>query len=235
MKKHPWRLLIIGSSLLLSLLFSNPRPGAAHSRAPNNLSNSETDISGDYTVTGHSGSGTDYEGELRIQKQGKVYQFHWWAGNQFEGIGIVNGGYVAVSYSDDPSAIEDCGVVIYRILANGTLDGLWGFYGEDEMGTERAVHARGTGLTGSYNVTGTNLTGSSYKALLTITEKGAGYELQWRNEKGFGVRRGNTLSVAYGGEQCSWVAYEIKPNGELDGLWGPYGAENAGRERAVPK
>jgi hypothetical protein len=31
------------------------------------------------------------------------------------------------------------------------------------------------------------------------------------------------------------VAYEIKPNGVLDGVWGGYGSEKTGTEKATKK
>jgi hypothetical protein len=41
------------------------------------------------------------------------------------------------------------------------------------------------------------------------------------------------MKQGFGGSQCSWVAYEIKPAGVLDGIWGSSSAAKIGTERAV--
>jgi len=79
------------------------------------------DVSGTYSVTGTGGNGQYYEGELFIRRQGDVYQLHWNAGNQYDGIGVVNGNVLAVAYTDSDIEPDDCGVVSYRILGNGTV------------------------------------------------------------------------------------------------------------------
>ena len=45
----------------------------------------------------------------------------------------------------------------------------------------------------------------------------------------------NTLSVGIGGSRCAFVAYEIKPDGTLDGVWGGYGSDKTGTEKATKK
>jgi hypothetical protein len=191
------------------------------------------DVSGTYSVTGTGGNGQYYEGELFIRRQGDVYQLHWNAGNQYDGIGVVNGNVLAVAYTDSDIEPDDCGVVSYRILGNGTLDGISGMYGENETEPEKAVRVSGTGLVGSYNLTGVGA-GGNYKGTLSITAKGSGYNIQTnKGWGGFGFRRGNILSVVFGGEQCEWVSYEIKAGGVLDGAWGAQGTSTPGTERAV--
>jgi hypothetical protein len=49
------------------------------------------------------------------------------------------------------------------------------------------------------------------------------------NEK---VERGENEK---GGQQCAFVAYEIKGDGLLDGIWGGYGSNKTGTEKAVKK
>ena len=124
----------------------------------------------------------------------------------------------------------------YQVLADGTLDGRWGYWGVDEMGTEKATRTSGSGLDGDYNVTGKNPNGSGYKAELSITPKAGGYQFAWSNNtSGFGIKQGNTVSVGIGGSRCAFVAYEIKPNGMLDGVWGGYGSDKTGTEKATKK
>lgn len=221
MKQQTWRLTLCGLTLLLACVSagSQVRP----------------DISGNYNVAGTNEDGAAYQGTLQVLKHGSVYQFRWLAGNQYDGVGIINGNTAAVAYTDGASG-TGCGVVIYRTLANGTLDGVWGTWGVNQSGTETAVRASGSPMNGSYNVTGTNPGGGAYKATLSIVPQGAGYEFKWsNNSSGFGVKQGNTISVGFGGTQCAWVAYEIKPGGVLDGIWGSYGSTRTGTERAVKR
>jgi hypothetical protein len=193
----------------------------------------EANINGNYHVTGGSENGPNYNGELQVIKRGDVYQFRWNVGDEYEGVGVVNGKTVAVAWTSGSNG-SGCGVVSYSILKDGALDGIWGMWGTSDAGYERATHVRGTGLAGSYKVDGQNPDESPYETTLTVTAAGRGYQFQWGNEwSGWGIKQGNTVSVGFGGERCSWVAYEIKPNGALDGIWGSYGSQNVGTERAV--
>jgi len=221
MKKQTWRPTLIGLILLLACV-------TAPSQVP-------PDISGNYDVAGTNEDGAAYQGQLQVLKHGSVYQFRWLAGNQYDGVGIINGNTIAVAYTDGADG-TGCGVVSYRTLANGTLDGVWGMWGVNQSGTERAVRASGSPMDGSYNVNGTNPNGGAYKVTLSIAPQGTGYEFQWsNNSSGFGVTHGNTISVGFGGSKCAWVAYEIKPGGVLDGIWGSYGTSSTGTERAVKR
>jgi hypothetical protein len=194
-----------------------------------------TDIAGDYEIVGTNEDGSPYKGLLKVIKRGDVYQFRWDAGKQYDGIGIPNGNAVAVSFTGGSNG-EGCGVVIYQALAGGRLEGNWGYWGKNEMGTEQAVRTSGTGLAGDYHATGKNPDGSGYKAQLSITPQAEGYQFAWSNNaSGFGIKQGNTVSVGIGGPRCAFVAYEIKPNGVLDGVWGGYGSDKTGTEKATKK
>jgi len=221
MKQQTWRPTLIGLILLLACV-----------TAPSQV---RPDISGNYDVAGTNENGAAYQGQLQVLKHGSVYQFRWLAGNQYDGVGIINGNTIAVAYTDGADG-TGCGVVSYRTLANGTLDGVWGMWGVNQSGTEQAVRASGSPMDGSYNVDGTNPNGGAYKVTLSIAPQGTGYEFQWsNNSSGFGVKHGNTISVGFGGLKCAWVAYEIKPSGVLDGIWGGYGTSSTGTERAVKR
>ncbi len=168
-------------------------------------------------------------------KRGDVYQFRWNAGKPYDGIGVQNKNAVAVSFTGGSDG-KGCGVVSYQILGDGALDGVWGYWGQDEGGTEKAERTSGSGVAGDYDATGKNPNGSAYKAKLTITQKGTGYAFAWsNNSSGFGVKQGNALSVGIGGSRCAFVSYEIKPDGTLDGVWGGYGSEKTGTEKATKK
>lgn len=194
-----------------------------------------TDIAGDYAITGTNEDGSPYKGALTVIKHGDVYQFRWDAGKQYDGVGVPNGNVVAVAFTEGKDG-KGCGVVSYQVLADGTLEGKWGYWGVDESGTETATRDEGSGLAGDYDVSGKNPNGSGYKGGLTITPRAGGYQFAWSNKaSGFGIRQGNVVSVGIGGSRCAFVAYEVKPDGILDGVWGGYGSDKTGTEKATKK
>lgn len=194
-----------------------------------------TEIAGDYGVVGTNPNGSPYRGGLKVTKRGDVYQFHWDAGNQSDGVGVSNGNVVAVAYTGGSDG-KGCGVVSYQLLADGTLDGKWGYWGVNEMGTEKATGTGGADLAGAYKVDGKNPNGSAYTGDLSITAQAGGYQFAWSNKSsGFGIKQGSAVSVGVGGTRCGFVAYEIKPGGVLDGVWGGYGTSKTGTEKATKK
>lgn len=225
---------VLGCSKLGSQTTST-EPVAKNTNAAPDVARPPADIAGDYTVVGTNENGSPYRGSLKVIKHGDVYQFRWDAGRQYDGVGVPKGNVVAVAFAGGTNG-EGCGVVSYQILANGSLDGNWGYWGKNEMGTEQATRNSGAGLAGDYNVIGKNPNGSSYKADLSITPKAGGYQFVWSNNtSGFGIKQGDTASVGIGGSRCGFVAYEIKPDGALDGVWGGYGSSNTGTEKATKR
>jgi hypothetical protein len=218
--------------------------GGSTTKKPDSTANSSSaqksatppaDIAGEYNVVGTNENGSPYRGGLAIIKHGDVLQFRWNAGKQYDGVGVRNGDVVAVAFTGGASG-KGCGVVSYQILGDGTLDGVWGYWGLNESGTEKAERTSGSGVEGDYNTTGKNPNGNSYTGKLTVASKASGYTFSWSNNtSGFGVRQGNTLSVGLGGSHCAFVAYEIKPDGTLDGIWGGYGTDKTGTEKATKK
>lgn len=191
------------------------------------------EIAGTYDITGTSPSGSPYRGELYIDKRGDVYQFRWNAGKTYDGVGVGNGNIVAVAFTEGSDG-KGCGVVSYRVLADGALDGRWGYWGVNERGSEKAKHTSGSGLAGDYEVTGSNPDGKPYQSTLAITPEAGGYKFIWSNNtEGFGIKQGDNLSVGIGGARCAFVAYEIKSDGTLDGIWGGYGTAKTGTEKAT--
>jgi hypothetical protein len=239
MKLYQWQSIALILLILGCLTYSKQSRAAMIPSGESDTSvqtdPTQQEIAGSYGVTGTNEDGSSYRGDLEIIKHGDVYQFRWLAGNQYDGVGIVNGNVVAVAFTGGANG-QGCGVVSYRIPSAGTLDGKWGYWGLDKSGTEKAVRTAGSGLTGSYNVTGTNPNGSAYKVKLMIEAVGAGYRFVWTNgSSGFGVKQGNNVSVGFGGEKCAFVAYQITPSGTLEGIWGGYGRSSTGTERATKK
>jgi hypothetical protein len=146
---------------------------------------------------------------------------------------VQNANFVAVAFTEGSDG-KGCGVVNYTILDDGTLDGKWGYWGQNESGTERATHTGAKGLAGDYKLVGKNPDGGDYKGTVSIANKAGGYTFVWSNgSSGFGVQRTNNVSVGVGGSKCAFVAYEIKPDGRLDGVWGGYGSNKTGTEKAT--
>ncbi len=218
-----------------SATFKLNTPSTSNSNSAPQSTTPPADIAGEYTVAGTNEDGSRYKGALAVIKHGDVYQFRWNAGKQYDGIGVPNGNVVAVAFTGGASG-KGCGVVSYQILADGTLDGNWGYWGVNEMGTETAKRTSGSAVAGDYNVTGKNPNGSGYKGTLAIASQAGGYRFVWSNNtSGFGIKQGNTLSVGIGGSRCAFVAYEIKSDGTLDGVWGGYGSDKTGTEKATKK
>src|SRR6185503_11262858 len=190
-------------------------------------------IDGKYNVTGTNPDGNVYKGTLEVIAHGDVYQFRWNAGSQYDGVGINNGDVVAVSFTSGANG-EGCGVVDYAIQSDGTLDGKWGYWGVNEGGSERDTRTSGAGVEGEYYATGKNPSGKEYKAKLSVEQMGELYKFLWTNNTvGVGIKQGSNIAVGIGGNRCGFVAYQVKSDGTLDGIWGGSGSERTGTEKAV--
>ncbi|HSS22635.1 MAG TPA: hypothetical protein VLL54_21360 [Pyrinomonadaceae bacterium] len=241
MKQKAWFTSLTTLALVVVCVLGCSKTGSVATSTPSNTNSATTpttpaDISGDYTVAGANEDGSPYKGELAVIKHGDVYQFRWNAGKQYDGIGISNGNVVAVSFTGGANG-QGCGVVTYKVGADGSLDGRWGMWGKDESGTEKGTRTSGSDLAGDYNTNGTNPNGTTYKGRLTVAQLAGGYSFVWSNPTatGFGIRQGDFVSVGFGGPRCAFVAYEVKPDGILDGVWGGYGSSKTGTEKATKK
>ena len=205
---------------------SSPSSNSKATTAPPN-------IAGKYNVAGANPNGSAYKGTLEVVPHGDVYQFRWSAGNQSDGVGVINGDVVAVAFASGANG-KGCGVVDYNINGDGSLDGKWGYWGTDESGTETATRTSGSGLEGEYDGTGKNPAGTTYKVKIMVESAGNLYHFTWSNNtEGVGIKQGDNVAVGIGGERCGFVAYEIKSDGTLDGIWGGYGSDKTGTEKAT--
>jgi len=201
--------------------------------ATNDASAPLPDVPGKYNVVGTNPNGSTYKGTLEVVQHGDVYEFRWSAGVTYNGVGIKNGDVVAVSFTGGGNG-KGCGVVDYLITSDGTLDGRWGYWGTNESGTEKATRTAGSGLLSTYAATGSNPDGRQYKANLVVARFGKLYGFAWSNHtEGIGIERGDHVSVGIGGARCGFVSYEIKSDGSLDGVWGGYGTDKTGTEKAT--
>jgi hypothetical protein len=92
-----------------------------------------------------------------------------------------------------------------------------------------------------YGVEGDNPGGGGYRGTLTITTTGDIHRLVWETgstSTGLGVRLGDALAVAVGGDECAVVAYRVNAEGGLEGVWAtpkaPAVGKQLGSETAVP-
>lgn len=211
-----------------------PPPAAAPS-SPAPVASTSTEISGDYAINGSNPDGTNYSGNLNITKRDEVYQFSWTSGGrEYDGVGVRTDNTVAVAFTEGADG-KGCGVVLYKIGTDGSLDGRSGYWGVNSSETERATRKSGSDLVGSYEVSGKNPEGQEYKGTLAVNKQGAGYDFQWdlgRALKGFGIKRGDKVAVGFGGAHCGFVSYEIQPDGSLNGQWGEPGSTVIGTEMA---
>ncbi|MFS8085301.1 MAG: hypothetical protein ACMG6H_06700 [Acidobacteriota bacterium] len=245
MKLNKYVLALLLLSLgLIGCKSGKPSGGANRNDSPSKNNNSTvtttttpavptTDIAGKYNVSGDNPNGTNYKGTLEVIKRGDVYQFHWNAGGQYDGVGVANGNIVAVAFASGTDG-KGCGVIDYTIQSDGTLDGKWGSWGINEAGSERATRTSGSGLVGQYDASGKNPDGKEYKATLTVEPAVNLYRFVWSNNtEGLGIKRGENIAVGIGGSRCGFVTYEIQSDGTLDGIWGGYGTEKTGTEKAT--
>ncbi len=96
---------------------------------------------GSYALEGYGGSLSaqpSYRGEVFIAKTGEVYKLEWSIGGQVQrGVGILEDNILSVGYVDLTGGdIQDAGVVSYRVVKEGKLEGKWSSILAQETGRE---------------------------------------------------------------------------------------------------
>ena len=239
--------LLIAAAALLSAAFAcsdsdksttNTGTTATNSSSPAAKATTK-DITGKYDATGtNPNGGGGYKADLVVTPRDDVYQFSWTsAGKSYDGVGVMTDDRVAVSYTDGTDG-KGCGVVLYKIGSDGSLDGKAGYWGVNKAESEKATRTSGTDLEGKYDITGKNANGKDYKGTLDIKKDGEGFTFAWNagsTFSGFGIRAGNYVAVGFGGKQCAFVGYDIQADGTLDGKWGGQGLTKFGTEVAKKK
>jgi len=100
-------------------------------------------VEGTYAYVGTAADGYTYEGTMTIAASGDLYTVVQeqtdYSGDPFVSVGIQLGQAFAMSYG--PGVPEGaCGVVLYTVQPDGSLDGVWGAPGvSNQAGTERAT------------------------------------------------------------------------------------------------
>lgn len=199
----------------------------------------EREISGVFNVEGSAENGNNpYTGVLTIQPRGDVYGFRWMTNKGSRvGTGVQLGSATAASFAPTGGG-KGCGVVLYRIASDGSLNGRIGLWGEGKYMIETATRIEGRGFVGKYTVNGTSLDGKPYQGTLSIVKDGSGYGLTWNIPEprvAFAIWKGSVAAGSFGGRQCSFALYDIQSNGNLDGDWGGQAAVTFGTESAKLK
>ncbi len=93
---------------------------------------------------------------------------------------------------------------------------------------------------GKYNVTGTNPNGSEYRGTLEIIARGDVYQFRWNagtQYDGVAIQNGDVVAVSFAngsdGKGCGVIDYDIQGDGTLNGKWGYWGVNQAGKETAT--
>lgn len=218
--------------------------GSANTAGPSNSSDAAPapaapkNLTGTYEVTGtNEGGGGNYKGLLEVIGRGDVYQFRWDTGKKYDGVGVQTDNSVAVAYAEGDDG-TGCGVVLYKVGADGSLDGKAGYWGENTAESEKGTRTSGSGIDGEYAITGKTPDGKDYKGTLTVKAEGSGYTFKWNTGatlEGFGVKQGDKLAVGFGGKKCGFVAYDVASDGNMTGKWGGWGTTEVGTETAKKK
>ena len=95
---------------------------------------------------------------------------------------------------------------------------------------------------GLYDISGTNPDGSLYNGTMTLTQVGGtSFRLTWvvgtNTIEGVGMVSGLNLAVVFslGENQTAMGMYDLRPNGELSGIWTVVGSQATGTEVARPR
>ncbi|MFC7335221.1 hypothetical protein [Rhodocista pekingensis] len=93
-----------------------------------------TGFEGTYRISGGTGNGRDYRGEVKVVRTGATYTIAWRIGaEQHFGTGIVSGGQLSAVFASGPHAPP--GVAVYRQTPDGRVIGVYTVLG----GTSTAV------------------------------------------------------------------------------------------------
>lgn len=196
----------------------------------------EKEISGTYALSGAGEFGADpYEGSLTLTNQGDTYKADVQTAKlRRTGVGVQFGDAVALTLAEAGKGTE-CGVALYKISPNGILDGRIARWGQASYATERAQQIEGTNFDGKYTVSGNTDAGGTYDGTLEVKKSVNGYQFTWRtgaDVAGYGIWRGTTAAISFGGAQCYFALYDIRSISLLDGFTGGGGAFAFGTETA---
>ena len=94
---------------------------------------------------------------------------------------------------------------------------------------------------GVYDISGTNPDASLYSGTMVLTQVGgSSFRITWNvgtnSIEGVGMVSGLHLAVVFQlGDQTAMGMYDLRPNGELSGIWTVIGSQATGTEVARPR
>lgn len=205
----------------------------------------EREISGTFRVDGAGENGNEpYTGLLTIAPKGDLYEFRWSTDRGSRvGVGVQAGNAAAASFAPT-GAGKSCGVVLFKIASDGSLDAKMAYWGETKAASIKAARTEGRGFVGKYSLTGTLPNDATpFTGEMTITKDGQGYAIDWNQDYetlsrgdervvAFGTWKGSVAAASFGGRHCSFALYDIQSNGNLEGNWGGQKAVTFGTETA---
>jgi hypothetical protein len=215
MKRFP-ELWVLQAGALLILGFSSVLMARAVEQGP----------SGEYDIVESSrpdGKG-GYRGKVTIKEQGPSFAVDWKlkSGENYTGVGILNGDILGVGYGDGLS-----GLAVYQIKG-GTLTAKWLLPATPQQVGEYE-------LTGPASLDGVYRFVNGMKGNVTIKPNGDSYEIAWNltsgTYTGVGVKMGDTLVAVSGSTDQLFgaVAYHLSSE-RLQGIWTVAGQNGVGTE-----
>lgn len=223
MKQTKLLIVVVLFSLVLAACGAKPTPDA-------------DGVIGSYTIKGTNPDKSTYDATLNVTAKGEAFDWSW-NGGEYKGIGLQQDNIVTVAWGSDA-----CYTVSYVIGADGVLTGKWTDMAASGIGADVATptdKAKMNGIEGLYNAAGKNPDGSEYSCSLQVTKKAEGvYEWYWFNcgeYTGVGIQNGNIVSVAYGANECSAMAYKFNADSSMDATWTYVGQTDLGTEVVKPK
>jgi hypothetical protein len=225
----PIVLALIGATATIVAAWLS-RPGPDKPPLP-----SSDSLAGKFRIVGTNPNEGSYIGNLEISAiNAPIYKLIWDAAKTpYIGVGIHENDILSVGWGN-----KGCGVAVYQVESNGTLNGKWASLMQNQikMGTEIAVPLKSTTREMEYIVTGKTPDDLSYNDRLLIEKKGSLFALEWTNSKnyGVGILRGKYLAVGWGTEKnCNVVLYKVNPDRSLTGEWGLSDSALLGKEQAI--
>ena len=108
---------------------------------------------------------------LDVIKRGDVYQFRWNAGQTIRRRRRAEwkAWWRWLSPAAPTARAAAWSVIRFSVTARSMV--LWGYWGVNERGPEKAERTGGSGIAGDYNLNGKNPNGSAYKGTLSITHE----------------------------------------------------------------
>ncbi len=196
------------------------------------------DLTGFYSVKGANPGGSgEYAGELKLTKNGDVYNVEWAIANSppYKGVALLNGDNLGVGWGMGAAF----GVVVYKV-SGGKLQGKWATASSGPKAGSEDLEGP-AGLNGTYKITkAAGPDGKGYTGNVIIKPNGDVFEVTWELPKekysGVAIKQGDLLIVGWGAadKAAGVVSYTAGPKG-LDGKWGAPGSKQLGTETAAKK